>query len=114
MIFTYMWALDVPHEWDYVAHVADIFARQGADIYYAELAAPLEVRLQRNATENRLRHKASKRDLEASERRLRADDAAHRFVSLEGEIPFENYIKIDNTNLSPREAAEMIRVRFGF
>ena len=49
MIFTYMWALDVPHEWDYVAHVADIFARQGADIYYAELAAPLEVRLQRNA-----------------------------------------------------------------
>ena len=46
--------------------------------------------------------------------RLRADDAAHRFVSLEGEIPFENYIKIDNTNLSPREAAEMIRVRFGF
>ena len=37
MIFTYMWALDVPHEWDYVAHVADIFARQGADSYYAEL-----------------------------------------------------------------------------
>ena len=36
MIFTYMWALDVPHEWDYVAHVADIFARQGADIYYAD------------------------------------------------------------------------------
>ena len=74
----------------------------------------MEVRLQRNATENRLLHKPSKRDLEASERRLRADDAAHRFVSLEGEIPFENYIKIDNTNLSPREAAEMIRVRFGF
>lgn len=114
MIFTYMWALDVPHEWDYVAHVTDIFARRGAEIYYAELAAPQEVRLQRNATENRLRHKPSKRDLEASERRLRADDAAHRFVSLEGEIPFENYIKIDNTNLSPRQAAEMIRDRFGF
>ena len=114
MIFTYMWALDVPHEWDYVAHVTDIFARRGAEIYYAELVAPQEVRLQRNATENRLRHKPSKRDLEASERRLRADDAAHRFVSLEGEIPFENYIKIDNTDLSPRQAAEMIRDRFGF
>ena len=114
MIFTYMWALDVPHEWDYVAHVTDIFARRGAEIYYAELVAPQEVRLQRNATENRLRHKPSKRDLEASERRLRADDAAHRFVSLEGEIPFENYIKIDNTDLSPRQAAEMIRERFGF
>lgn len=114
MIFTFMWALDEPSDWAYAAHAAGIFARQGAEIYYAELVAPLEVRLQRNVTENRLRHKPSKRDLEASERRLRSDDAAHRFVSLEGEIPFENYIKIDNTDLSPRQTAEMIRDRFGF
>lgn len=113
MICTFMWALDVPHEWDYVAHVADLFTRQGAEVYYAELVAPQEVRLQRNRTENRLRHKPSKRDLEASERRLLADDSAHRFVSLDGEIPFENYIKIDNSEISAREAAERIRARFG-
>ena len=30
----------------------------------------------------------------------------------EGEIPFENYIKIDNTNLSASETAKIIKERF--
>lgn len=114
MIFTFMWALDVPHEWDYVASVADIFQRRGAEVFYAELVAPQEVRLQRNRTENRLRHKPSKRDLDASERRLLADSQAHRFVSLDGEIPFANYIKIDNSAISAREAARRIQEKFAF
>lgn len=112
MIFTYLWAFDMPSDWDYVAHVADIFKAQGAEIYYAELIAPQEIRLQRNETENRLRHKASKRDLENSRARLLRDDAAYRCVSLPGEIPFENYIRIDNSNLSPEEAAAIIQQRF--
>lgn len=113
MIFTFMWAFDMQSDWDYVAHVADIFKEQGADIYYAELIAPQEVRLQRNETENRLRHKASKRNLEASRARLLRDDEKYRCVSLPGEIPFENYIRIDNTNLSPEETAALIQERFG-
>jgi hypothetical protein len=35
-----------------------------------------------------------------------------KLVSLDGEMPFENYVKIDNTNLSPDEAAEIIKNRF--
>ena len=62
---------------------------------------------------NRLEHKASKRDIEASNARLLRDDAAHRMESLPGEIPFENYIKIDNTELAPETVAQMIRDRFG-
>jgi hypothetical protein len=95
-----------------VAHVADIFKAQGAEIYYAELIAPQEVRLQRNETENRLRHKASKRDLESSRARLLRDDENYRCVSLPGEIPFENYIRIDNSNLSPEAAAAIIQQHF--
>lgn len=112
MIFTIMWAFDMQSDWDYVAHVNDIFKRHNADVYYAELVAPQEVRLQRNATENRLKHKQSKRDIEISNQRLLMDDDKHRCVSNDGEITFENYIKIDNTELSPEIVAKMIKERF--
>ena len=29
MIFTYLWAFDMQSDWDYIAHVADIFRQQG-------------------------------------------------------------------------------------
>lgn len=112
MIFTYLWAFDMPSDWDYIAHVADIFREQGAEIYYVELVASQEVRLQRNETANRLAHKASKRDLAASRERLLRDDARYRCVSDPGEIPFENYLRIDNSDLSPEAAASLIREHF--
>lgn len=114
MIFTYLWAFDMQSDWDYIAHVADIFKEQGAEIYYVELVASQKIRLQRNETPNRLEHKASKRDLAASRERLLRADAQHRCESLPGEIPFENYMKIDNSNLEPDAVAALIRERFGF
>ena len=113
MIFTYLWAFDMQSDWDYIAHVAEIFQEQGAQIYYVELVAPQQIRLQRNETENRLAHKASKRDLEASRQRVLRDDANYRCESLPGELPFENYMKIDNSDLAPDVVATMIRERFG-
>ncbi len=112
MIFTYMWAFDQKSDWDYVESVKSIFRPYGAEFYYVELVAPLEVRLERNRTENRLRNKASKRDLEQSDRRLLGDAARYRLESLDGEIPFENYLKIDNTALSPELAAQRIKEQF--
>ena len=113
MIFTYMLAFDVQADWDQLDSLVDIFRREGAEIYYVELVAPQEVRLQRNATENRLKHKASKRDVEASNNRLvNNEDAQYRLVSYDGEIPFENYIKIDNTDLPPDVVAGIIKERF--
>ena len=113
MIFTYMWAFDYPEDWENVDGLVDIFRRRGADIYYVELVADQEVRLARNATENRLRHKASKRDLDVSNARLLGEDANYRLQSHDGEIPFENYMKIDNTHLQPEEVAGLIQERFG-
>ena len=112
MIFTYMCAFDMQPDLDYMVHVSDIFEKHGAEVYYAELVAPQEVRLQRNATENRLKHKPSKRDIEFSDQLLLTDDANHRCVSNDGEVFFENYIKIDNTDLPPETVARMIKERF--
>ena len=112
LIFTYMWAFDQQADWDYVEHVCDIFRKRNADIYYVELVAPQEIRLQRNITENRLKNKASKRDIERSNQRIINDNNKYRCVSNDGEIPYDNYIKIDNSNLSPEIVAQTIKERF--
>lgn len=114
LIFTYMMAFEMQSEWDYLEHIRQIFLKEKPDteFYYVELVAPQDVRLTRNITENRLKNKASKRDIEASNQRLINDDNRHRCASYDGEVPFENYIKIDNTNIPPEKAAMMIKERF--
>ena len=112
MIFTYMWAFDQQSDWDYIEHVKRIFSPYNTEFFYVELVAPREIRLQRNVTENRLQNKASKRDIEVSNQRLICADAPYRLESFEGEIPFDNYIKIDNSNLPPDVVAKMIQEKF--
>lgn len=112
MIFTYVWAFDLQGDWDYVKHVTELFQNKGADVYYVELVASQDVRLKRNKSENRLLHKPSKRDLAFAENDLLDADRKYRLESYDGEIPFKNYIKIDNTELSPDVVARMVKERF--
>lgn len=78
-----------------------------------ELCADFEERLVRNKSENRLLYKESKRNLEWSEAEMRKTSEKNRLNSYDGEsLPFENYIKIDNTNLAPDEVAKMIQAHF--
>ena len=114
MIFTYMMAFDWPSEWEYIKSLSDKFEATGGTVYYVELVADQAERLRRNKTENRLKNKASKRDIEISDARLMYEDSHYRLVSNEGEVTFENYIKIDNTNLQPDVVAGMIKERFDF
>lgn len=112
MIHTVMWAFDSPEDWDYINHLVNIFKAQNADIYCVELVAPQEIRLLRNETENRLNNKPSKRDVKSSRERVIAMDKQYRFESLPGEVPFENYMRIDNTDLAPEVVAAMIKEKF--
>ena len=107
MIFTLMMDFDLPSEWEYLEHIKGIFEPYGTNFYYVELIAPQEIiRLKRNISENRLKNKASKRDIEASNQRLINDDKNHRCVSYEGEIPFDNYLRIDNSDIEPDEVCK--------
>lgn len=112
LIFTYMWAFDQQSDWDYVQHVTDIFEKQGAEVYYVELVASQEIRLQRNETENRLKNKASKRNIEFSKKNLIHADENHRLESYDGEISYKNYLKIQNSDLEPDNVAKMIQTVF--
>jgi hypothetical protein len=78
-----------------------------------ELCADFEERIERNKSENRLAHKESKRNVERSEAEMRHTQATHRLNSREGEIlPFESYLKIDNTYLTPDAVALQIKKYF--
>ena len=114
LIFTYMCAFDLQSEFDYLQNVIDLFQSKGADCYVVELCADFEERLVRNKSENRLLHKESKRDLAWSEAEMRKTSEKYRLNSYEGEtLPFENYLKIDNTHLPPDEVAHRICEHFG-
>lgn len=107
MIHTLMWAFDMESDWEYVENLAKKFN----EVYCVELIASQEVRLERNKTENRLLNKASKRDIEASNNRMLKEDT-HRLVSNEGEIPFKNYLRINNEHLEACEVAKIIKETF--
>ena len=114
LIFTYMCAFDMQSEFDYLHKLIDLFESNGADCYVVELCADFDVRLERNKSENRLQHKESKRDLAWSEAEMRRTSEKYRLNSYDGEeLPFEHYLKLDNTNLSPDEAAQLILTKFG-
>ncbi|NMA91234.1 MAG: AAA family ATPase [Amphibacillus sp.] len=114
LIFTYMWAFDQQSDWDYIEELTTMFSDHGAEIYYVELVAPQEIRLARNITDNRLKHKPSKRNLEFSKSLLIEDDKKYRVESYDGEIQFDNYLKIDNSEIEAKEVASMIKNYFEF
>lgn len=114
LIFTFLWGFDLPSDWEYVEGLSKMYRDAGAQVDYVELICPQEVRLQRNRTENRLREKASKRDVALSEQRILSVESRCRCVSKPGEIPYERYLRLDNADLSPEEAAEIIVRHFDY
>ena len=112
MIFTCMWALERKDDWDYIDNLENMFKSNGAEVYYVELEADYDIRLQRNKTENRLLNKPSKRNIEKSENLFKDIENRHRLNSYPGEIKKENYIKINNTHVSPENIAKIIKDRF--
>lgn len=112
LIFTYVWAFDQKKDWDYVDKICEIFESNGASVSFVELEADIDERLERNKSPHRLEHKPTKRNIERSENELKETLKSHRLNSFEGEIKRENYIKINNTNLSPVEVAQKVKERF--
>jgi hypothetical protein len=114
LIFTFVWALELESERRYIERCCDIFREKGADIYFVELEAELQERLNRNRSEFRLSQKASKKDLESSRNHLLESNEKYKLNS-EGDFFYQkNYLKINNTNLSADETALRIVEEFGF
>jgi hypothetical protein len=107
LIFTYVWAFDQPSDDAEVDAYSAIFKQRGGAVFYVELQASQAVRLQRNETEFRLAEKPFKRDLAESRRQLISGDD-HQLDSGRRFDGRSDYLRIDNTDLSPEEVADKI------
>lgn len=112
LIFTYVWAFDQQEDWGFVDKVCEIFKSENATICFVELEADIDERLERNKSPHRLEHKPTKRNVDWSENELKDTMRKYRLNSNEGEFQNENYLRINNTNLSAVEVAGIISKRF--
>jgi hypothetical protein len=112
LILTYVWAFDDPRDRRQPEEFAAIFAGHVREAYFVELEASLEERLSRNTSARRLSNKPSKRDARASRARLLEAEAAHKLNSTTEFDGADNYLRINKTQVSAKEAAVLIRDRF--
>ena len=114
LIFTFVWALDINADKEYVSEIVNIFSAQQIESFFVELEADQKTRLERNKSPLRLEKKPSKRDLEWSENSVKKIDKKYRLNSSPTQ-PFDynpNYLKINNTHLSALETAKQIKEHF--
>ena len=113
LIFTYVWAFDHPSEAVTVEEYASPFRARDGRVVFVELQASQAERLRRNESAFRLAEKPFKRDVVASRQQLLELDAKYQLNS-QGEFDErQDYLRIDNTELSAAEVAERVIARFG-
>jgi len=112
MIFTLVWAFDEQEDWDYVDNIKKIYLNEGWDFYIIELFTDLETRLGRNINPDRLAAKPSKRNIDLSNQNLRQTEEKYQTSSGGSMIMDDNYLLIDNTELSPAKVTDQIISHF--
>jgi len=112
LIFTFVWAVNEPKEEAYIDSLVEFFKKEEAEICYVELFAELDIRLQRNKHKFRLQEKPSKRDTAFTENMILNHESKFQLNTTEKDLPNKEILKIDNTNLSAEEAAQMIKAHY--
>lgn len=113
MVYTMVWDFNSPFDLEYVENIVKPFEQTGGKVYCVELIASLSKRLERNKSAFRLERKPSKRNIEDSERRLMDAELCGRYASNLGEVPFKNYLRVENSWLPATEVAKKIKREFG-
>jgi hypothetical protein len=111
LIFTMVWAFDLASDRRFVEKQKSVFESNGGRVVFVELQADLETRVTRGASELRLSSKPFQRDVEAARLRMLEMQENYQLDS-NGAFPFSEYMRIDNTRLSPRSVAQQIVDRF--
>ena len=112
LVFTYVWAFNLPEDQAVVEEYAKPFRERGARVLFVELEATQDERLKRTAGASRLAEKPSRRDLAASRRDLLDDDARYQLNSGGKFDGRPDYLRINNTLLTPGEVAERVIEHF--
>lgn len=118
LVVTYVRGLELEGDARELSDYIRPYVEQGAAVSFIELYADLDTRLERNRTEHRLAEKRSKRDIVWSDGNVRELEQHvmntgvrdHAGMPTPGELLVARHphLKLDNTSLSPDEAAEKI------
>lgn len=114
LVFTFVWDLNDPDEIDLITSYVEIAESHGGRARLVELYSDQSERLARNTTAFRLERKASKRNLEFSERNLLTMDDKYTLntggprTKAEDLIEVHDHVRIDNTHLTAAETAAQI------
>ena len=82
LIFTYIRAVNLPQDTQYIHDLANIFTQHYAEVYRVELEADVDERLVRNHHPDRLAAKPTKKNLKKSEKDLKDSMQKYRLNSL--------------------------------
>jgi len=109
LVLTTSWRFDVPADAETIWSWLQPYAEGGGRVLCVELLAPLEVRLQRNRTENRRRNK----DVSwATDAYLTDITDRYRYDS-GGAIPFDlPFLRLETEHLTVQETVDRICARF--
>ena len=117
LVFTLVWALDLPEDGVAVRRHLAPFVDAGRRVVLVELYADLDTRLSRNRTPYRLAEKKSKRDLAWSDDNVRGleriqmnTDVPSPADAVIAEFP---HLRIDNTDRSPEDVAAEVLAWIG-
>ncbi len=108
VVTTVAWRFDVPADMETIWNWLEPY-QTGGRVRCVELVAPLAVRMERNRSEQRWRHK---NPYWVTDTYLRHTDATHRYDS-GGAFPFDvPHLRLETTHLSPEETADRIVEQF--
>jgi len=112
LVFTLVWALDLPEDAEGVRRHLAPFVDAGRRVAIVELYADLETRLARNRTPYRLAEKKSKRDLAWSDGNVRDLERIQMNTGVPSPadpvIADFPHLRIDNTDRSPEDVAAQV------
>ncbi|GAB6091686.1 DEAD/DEAH box helicase family protein [Spirochaeta dissipatitropha] len=109
IIFTYVWALDDEDDHAELLEYLHCMKLGIEDVLFVELEADQSVRLDRNKSELRLKEKRSKQNIEESENFLKWAEENSSLNTKDDFFYPDQHIKINNTSISAKDAAEIIK-----
>jgi cytidylate kinase len=114
IIFTFVWAFDVPTDNHFMAQLVELFRSSHCKVFFVELVATLQARVDREGTPLRLSLKPAKRDVERA-RALHAEYDGKYQMNSNNDFPYpDSHLIVDTERHTPAEAARLVAQHFGF
>jgi len=114
IIFTFVWALDLESNGEFIQQVVALFEASGGQVFFVELVASLPARLEREGTPLRLSLKPSKHNVQSARALLVEFEGKYKLNSTNDFSYPEHHLVLNTEQYSPLECAQRIAAHWCF